>query len=103
MYKSRRDVIPLSPDDEVVIDLGFSAPGVLSWASVNYRAFIAGKWREVTRYDNAHGIPHRHRFWLRNSEQNLPIGTTPTQLIQAAKHDILRAWPKYRQMLEATL
>ena len=29
---------------------------------LEYRAHVEGRWRKVVRYDNSHGIPHRHAF-----------------------------------------
>lgn len=30
--------------------------------SVQYEALINGHWRKITRYDSAHGQPHRHVY-----------------------------------------
>lgn len=102
MYKSERHVIPLSEDDEVIVDLGFSAPGVLSEVSVNYRARIRGEWMEVLRYDNAHGLPHRHRFWMTPPESALPAAISATRLVQVAKTDLYQNWLHYRRSMEAS-
>jgi hypothetical protein len=101
MYKSERHVIPLTDQDEIVVDPGFSKPGLLSEASVNYRAFIDGRWRAVIRYDNAHGYPHRHRFWRTPEATPLRFPMTATRLVEVAKEDLARNWLRYRRMMAA--
>ena len=36
--------------------------------SAQYEILYAGHWRKVTRYDNAHGYPHRHVHYPYNEE-----------------------------------
>lgn len=51
--------------DVDLVDVEFTVEGnrVVAFR-VNYRAHMLGNWREVVRYDNAHGKPlHIHRFW----------------------------------------
>lgn len=101
MYKYRRHVIPMTEDDEVIVDLGFASPGLLTDASVNYRARIGGEWFEVVRYDNAHRLPHRHRFWLAEPASPLSPRVTPSELVNIAKADLLQNWTAYRRRMEA--
>lgn len=96
-------MIPLTEEDEVVVELGFDTPGHLAEASTDYHAFIHGEWRSVVRYDNAHGIAHVHRPWRRRRIQPLGPRTTPTALLRLAMHDLLANWHVYRTRLEAHL
>lgn len=103
MYKSLRYLIPLSEFDEVVVDLSFGAPGTLTEASVHYRAWMGEEWVQVARYDNAHGVPHRHRFWLGDSERPLTPRPTPSAMVEMAKADFKQNWPRYRRLMGALL
>lgn len=100
MYKSKRHVVHLSEHDELIVELGFAAPGQLSEASIQYRARIRGTWVEVGRYDNAHGLPHRHRFWREPAQTPLRGAMSATDLVQAAKSDFRRNWRTYRRWME---
>jgi len=39
--------------------------------SLNYRAFIDGKWCTIYRVDNYHNFLHEQRFWI--SEEQFPL------------------------------
>lgn len=68
--------------------------------NVHYRAMIRGRWEEIIRYDNSHGAPHVHRFWL--SQPPRPIDPVlPAQaLANAGIADIQENWPLYRLLWE---
>jgi len=101
MHKLLRYVIPLSETDEIWVHLTFVEPGRLSEASVHYRAFIRNQWHEVSRYDNAHGFPHRHRFWLRRSQRVFAPSLRPEAMVELAKTDFKQNWVRYRALMEA--
>lgn len=101
MYKSLRYLIPLTEHDEIVVDLSFGVPGELTEASVHYRAWMDGRWVEVARYDDAHGVPHPHRFWLRAAERSLHPRPSPSAMVEIAKADFKANWVRYRRLMEA--
>ena len=72
---------------------------------INYRAFIVGAWREVVRYDNAHGKPlHVHRFWpptkgrKRFLEEEIRIDYTDA--VKESLADLEEHWQDYRRQAE---
>jgi hypothetical protein len=46
--------------------------------SVQYNSLIRGKWRKITRYDNAHGYPHRHVYYPNKPEYKHSMNTLDT-------------------------
>lgn len=75
MYKVERKVLQVTDEDLVTRDFGFAGRKLVD-VSLNYSARIEGKWREIARYDNAHGIFHFHRFWLPQNEIRTVRATT---------------------------
>jgi hypothetical protein len=97
MNRQRGHREALTPEDEIIVKMTFSRPGHVARIDVQYRAWIRGRWVEVARYDNAHGVPHVHRFWNGTVR---PLRVAPEQLISLAKKDIRDNWARYRALME---
>ncbi len=72
---------------------------------INYRAFLHGAWREVIRYDNAHGQPlHVHRFWGPHggAKEFLEgeVGPDYTAAFERAYQDLVQNWQDFRAKAE---
>lgn len=90
----------MSGEDEPIVRLGFASPGLLAEVSVTYRAWIQDRWIEVARYDNAHGLAHRHRFWADPATSALRRAMKPAQLLDFAEAEPKQNWPTYRRRME---
>lgn len=79
--RARSWIMPLSDVDRIAIRLVTDGHDVLQF-SVQYEALIAGHWRKLTRYDNAHGSgPHRHVYYPGKSyRQSCTFQTTTMDL-----------------------
>jgi len=62
--------------------------------SLNYRAFINGKWEEIYRVDNFHGFLHEQRFWRSPHpiplKDNLPMNSIFTKYLKVIKENYKR-------------
>lgn len=63
----RTYTISLSEIDRIKVRQLREGPDVLEFGVV-YQALINSRWRTITRYDNAHGYPHRHVYYPHSRE-----------------------------------
>jgi len=67
--------------------------------SINYRTFAFGSWRNVVRYDTAHGVVHLHRLW-KEYGAGKPLGPACGDMNAAFKtayEDVIANWKNYRK------
>ncbi len=109
MSKRKTYTIFLSLEDRIDVDLEFErrpgTPPRLFRFALTYSAWLAGRWREVVRYDNFHGYLHRRRLWrtrkpepLRDLEKR-PAGAA----IEACREELRRNWRRYRSLMESAV
>lgn len=91
--------------DVDLVDVEFTRVGKRLVAfRVNDRAHILGEWREVVRYDNAHGQAlHIHRFWppTAGSKEYLEtqVHRDYTDALDEALSDLDAKWQAYRELV----
>ncbi|WP_347275119.1 hypothetical protein [Candidatus Kuenenia sp.] len=67
---------------------------------VNYK----GKWREVVRYDCAHGFAHRDSYNLAGKNKKEELNLNFEEALTLADDDIDENWESYKQkFLEGTV
>ena len=96
MLAGRTWTLILSPDD--IVDFAMQRRGrrVVSF-SINYRAFVAGRWHAVWRQDTAHGRLHCHepgrpvRFLEERGRRDY------AQAFTEAERHISQHWSEYRR------
>jgi hypothetical protein len=102
MPKHKRLQIPLSLDDVLEVHLVLDGSNLKGF-SVQYKAYIEGKWRRVIRYDTAHGFLHVHRSW-RNEKNHDTVpqveGLPYSSVFPWVEKDIKQNWARYRRYIE---
>ena len=73
--QSKTFISLLTDEDRIVVRMRRSGRHVLRF-SVQYEALINGQWHKITRFDNAHGYPHRHVYHPHRQEYKHPMSTT---------------------------
>jgi len=69
--------------------------------TIQYEAEIDGVWREVVRYDSAHGRPHKdvlHPDGTQTKEE-FPYYTN-AEVLTLGQNDIRKNWKRYREQYE---
>ena len=69
--------------------------------TIQYEAEIENVWREIVRYDNAHGRPHKdllHPDGTATKEEFLFY--TNAEVLTFGQNDIRKNWKKYRGQYE---
>lgn len=106
MSKRKAYAIFLSLEDRIDVDLEFEKrpgkPPRLDRFAVTYSARLAGRWREVVRYDNFHGYVHRQRFWRSRTAEPLSDRDRlqADALLETCRDDLRRNWRRYRSLME---
>jgi hypothetical protein len=81
--------------------LHYAEHGRIVYFSVQYEAFIEGKWRPIIRYDTAHGFAHRDIMHPDGTQEKIFIASKDYgQALKAAELDIKNNWPHYRKTYE---
>jgi hypothetical protein len=62
----------LTPEDAIDVKLFIRKNEVVKF-SLNYRAEIKGRWRQVYRMDSYHGFLHEMRYWISQQQIKLPF------------------------------
>jgi len=107
MSKRKTYRIFLSLEDRIDVDLEFErrpgTPPQLARFALTYSARLAGRWREVVRYDNFHGYLHRQRLWrTREPEPLRDLERLPADaVLEACREDLRRNWRRYRSLMES--
>jgi hypothetical protein len=63
---------------------------------VQLEVFVRGSWREIIRYDTAHGFAHIDRFNLKGEQRKERLPLTYEEALNRAEREIKRDWPVYR-------
>jgi hypothetical protein len=93
----------LSERDELVVSFETLSIGRMPARLVSFciahRTKIDGLWHEVIRYDNAHGKPHLHRYYLRKKERRIELGDADAapKIFNDAREKIKTAFEKLRE------
>lgn len=71
---------------------------------INSRAFINDTWKEIVRYDTAHGRLHVHHFWPphRDTSEDLEAALRHdyTVAVTESLRDLHANWQTYRDHVE---
>jgi len=90
----------LTPDDRIRHH-HFSVKGIVSEFTIQYEAFILGKWHSVIRYDTAHGFAHLDRMYPDGSVEKVPLLYWDyNEALIFAQYDIKSNWEWYRERYE---
>ena len=75
--------------------------GMITSFVIQYEAEIDGKWREIVRYDTAHGHPHKDILHPDGTETKEEFPHyTPAEVMTLGQNDIRKNWKKYREQVE---
>ena len=68
---------------------------------IQYEANIDGEWREIVRYDTAHGRAHKDVLHPDSAQtkEEFPY-YTQAEVLMLGQNDIRRNWKKYRAQYE---
>ena len=58
---------------------------------------VRGAWKEVVRYDTAHGYAHVDRFNLKGRKKKQRLGLGFNEALTRAERDIKQNWATYRE------
>jgi len=93
-------LVYLTPDDRIRHH-HFSVNGKITEFTVQYEAFILGKWYPVMRYDTAHGFAHLYRIYPAGSVEKVPLFYWDyNEALSFAQYDIKSNWEWYRERYE---
>jgi len=75
--------------------------GTVTGFVVQYEAEIEGEWREIVRYDTAHGSPHKDIMHPdgTTTKEGFPHYTR-AEVMTLGQNDIRKNWQKYREQYE---
>lgn len=92
--------LEFGPGENVDVSI-MKADGRTSAFGVNYRTLVDGVWRDVIRYDTAHGRVHVHRFWRERAVEGVgdAHGTGLEYAAKAAYDNVRENWRGYRKRL----
>ena len=65
--------------------------------SVQLEVEVQGTWREVIRYDTAHGLAHIDRFTVRGKRTKEWLRLDYNQALTRAERDLKQNWLTYRE------
>lgn len=63
---------------------------------VQLEVMVAGSWKEVIRYDTAHGCTHIDRYNLKGETRKERLKLGYGEALTRAERDIKQNWPIYR-------
>lgn len=71
---------------------------------VQYEAIIRGRWREIVRYDCAHGYFHRDVIYPSGKKEKQPIDIENLKdALQYAEQDLKDRWSWYKERYKRRL
>ncbi|HLA48204.1 MAG: hypothetical protein A2889_06835 [Nitrospinae bacterium RIFCSPLOWO2_01_FULL_39_10] len=65
--------------------------------TVQLEAFVNGEWREIIRYDSAHGFAHIDRYYLNGRKIKKELNLELTEALTLADEDIKKNWKVYQR------
>jgi len=89
--------ISIDGNDRLRIRIG-TEKGLVVNIMVQYEANIAGAWREIVRYDCAHGFLHRDVILPKGKTEKQPLSIANLgAALQYAEQDIKDRWQWYKE------
>jgi len=89
--------ISIDGNDRLRIRIGTRKGQVIN-IMVQYEANIAGAWREIVRYDCAHGFLHRDVILPKGKMEKQPLSIANlSDALQYAEQDIKDRWQWYKE------
>ena len=91
---------------EYVIPLGENArkrhyhetdKGKVTAFTVQLEVFVNDKWREVSRYDSAHGFAHIDRYFFDGRKVKKDLDLNLNEALTLADEDIKENWKAYQK------
>lgn len=77
---------------------------MITFFTIQYEAEIDGVWREIVRYDTAHGRPHKDLIHPDGTETKEEfIHYDNAQVLTFGQNDIRKNWKEYRRWYEKEL
>ena len=64
---------------------------------IQLEAEVEGSWKEVIRYDTAHGYAHIDRFNIEGKNRKEGLNLTFKEALTRAERDIKQNWLTYRE------
>ncbi|GAB4448595.1 MAG: hypothetical protein Fur0044_44270 [Anaerolineae bacterium] len=75
----------------------YLAQGRIVRFSIQYEAYIDGKWQAIVRYDTAHGRPHKDMLHPDGSQDKVEFyGYAREEVLTLGERDIKANWQRYR-------
>ncbi len=59
--------------------------------------FVNGEWREIIRYDSAHGFAHIDRYYLNGRKIKKELNLKLNEALTLADEDIKENWKVYQK------
>ena len=64
---------------------------------VQLEVFVSERWREVIRYDSAHGFAHIDRYYLDGKKAKEELNLKLSEALTLADEDIRENWKAYHK------
>lgn len=65
--------------------------------TVQLEVFVNGEWREIIRYDSAHGFAHIDRYYLNGRKIKKELNLKLNEALTLADEDIKENWKVYQK------
>ena len=104
MSKKKKHQIQLTLEDILEVHLELEGSNLVNF-SIQYKAFIKGEWRQVIRYDTAHGHLHVLRAWREGEGEPVSHlhGIPYKASLPWVKKDLKDNWERYRKFVEESI
>jgi hypothetical protein len=74
-----------------------TAKGKVSGFVVQLEVFHRRQWKPVVRYDSAHGVAHRHQYYLDGTQAKAELDLKFGEALVLADEDIKENWKIYQK------
>jgi len=74
-----------------------SEKGKVTAFVVQLEVFVKNQWREVIRYDSAHGFAHVDRYYLNGRKIKKKLDLDLSEALTLADEDIKENWKAYQR------
>ncbi len=94
-FKLKDYVIIITSEDKIDVRLKIQKKEIYQF-SINYRAYIDGRWHEIYRIDNCHNYLHEQKFWQKKDPiklegfESFPLNITFNLCLDKVKSRILQ-------------
>lgn len=97
----RREYIRHLTDIDRIRHCHFSKEGKIKKFSIQYEAYIKGRWRPIVRYDTAHGFAHKDLIYPDGSKRIISFPNAEySTILTEGEADLIENWRKYRERFE---